>query len=222
MGAESNAVGENLLTGPGGTIPLTISLTSPVPRALRNLPLAAPAELMTGDVGIGGGWTRTTLWGVLPAGSNLAPGNYTGRVNFMLYAQDRNAPASYTPSASRTVTLSVNVLAYVYAQLEIDGVASDFGVPRTLDLGELVAGAKRSFKIRISSNTRYKLSALSSNNGNLLGRANNGLIPYTLRPFGLEDFANGRSVSFNIEIGKLNNAPPGIYTDEVQLTVTAL
>lgn len=166
-----------------------------------------------------------------------AAGNYTNSFTVTLYKGTISNPIYVS---SRQMTLNNNAQKRVDISVLPSGGSFDINhVTETLDFGPLSTGQTKSCDIRIKTNSGYKLSATSLNNGRLKHESDNKFIPYSTK-FAGEEFslnttrevasassnqvvspASGILVPVSVTIGNMNNPRSGNYSDTITLSVTA-
>lgn len=213
------------LDGPGGTLPLVLRVGPGDAAAVRDLPVATPAELLRGTAGPGG--VTPVAWAGTVGAASLAPGLYETSLQVNLYEAEAGAPQSARWRESRTLRLSQRVPAWLRATLGVDGHVTAFGVPRQLDLGELSEGVRREFVMTVEGNVRYTITMLAEQLSRLRRQSRPGTapayVPYRVEVIEQRDEAGGRGVlRVAIVVGTVSGAPPGDYAGALMLTVKAL
>ena len=222
----------------GDTLKYQIYDTTSLRNVLKDLPSAAPNEVLTGDFSPSDKLDQLSFVIAIPPLQIRSPGRYTDSVRVSLYQGTRSEP---TLVQSVVIQISARVAATTRLTLVPSGSAFDpQSVTRSFDFGVLAQDQKLGCDLRVRSNSRYTVSFHSDSAGVLKHAlmAAPDTVPYTfsadgtvlllrtgadptLGASGANLSANGDVHPLAVTIGALGNAAAGNYRDVITITVTA-
>ncbi|MBI5387104.1 MAG: spore coat protein U domain-containing protein [Verrucomicrobia bacterium] len=227
-----------LLTSGASTLNYQLYDTASLNNVLKDLPAAAPNEVLSGSFGSGNDARQLSFVMAMPSLQIKPDGTYTDSVRVSVYD---GTLAHYTLAQSVVIQITARVPQLTGLSIVPTGGGFDpLATTQLLDFGTLTEGKSLGLDLRVRSNAGYSVSLQSENQGALKNTAA-GLtdtVPYTMQVGGavvtftsqaevvlarrgVITGATGDAYPVQVTIGPTGDASAGNYRDIVTITVRA-